>query len=149
MKAKFFSLAVLAMIVFACSSEETTESQDNNLKIQVESDPQSNGRLNGGGSLACVLQEERLCMINYVFPTTKSPDINYNTHFIHYNTSLSETEVLCIRYDYFQCYLNLVMHENQPSDIHTDAWFVPSGRPDDEVSNTSCNDPRLNQTCGD
>lgn len=147
MKIKFFSLVVLSMIFFSCSNEEIIESQQENLLFTVEDPGQTEG--NGFGGVTGPPCIQNPCDPNYVFKTVLPGGTSYRTILIEYDLSLTAEEIHCIRQEYFECFSLLRYSLLQTTNIYEDNWRIPSGKPGDNVSQTSCNDPRTNGACGD
>lgn len=140
MKIKFFSLMILTGLLFSCNSEEITEQEYQQLEQTIEN-----------GVTRSIEEEEcwRIpCDNNYTYPAPISGNIYW---VIKYDPSLKNDEIDCIRQQYFNCFSYLRMHTTVHPDPQIDNWTSTgtAPEPDDEVSTTSCNDPRLNQACGD
>jgi hypothetical protein len=141
MKIKFFFLFILAVLAFACSQEEVVEAEDENLFITEDATTQSR---NGGP--ICAIE---LCDPDYVFPTVLPNNMQYRSFTVYFDTRLTAAEIQCVRYEYFRCFPLLRLSLFQSTYIYDEIWRIPVGKPDDQVSNSACNDPRLNQSCGD
>jgi hypothetical protein len=140
MKTRIFPLLLLTTLLFACNSEEIVEQEDQQLIHTIEND------------VTRSIEEEECwripCDNNYTYPAALSGTIYW---VIKYDPSLKVDEIDCIRQQYFNCFDYLRMSTTEHPDPQMDNWTSTGvePEPDDEVSTTSCNDPRLNQACGD
>jgi len=146
MKIKIFSLAMLVAILMACSSEEPNLVNDQNQLYTIENPTQTRGFGDVSSGIVC---PPVTCDINYVFPTVLPGGTSYRSLFIEYDPALTAGEIHCVRQQYFECYAILRYSLVQTSNIYEDHWRIPIGKPGDTVSQTTCNDPRTNQACGD
>lgn len=146
MKTKFLLLTMFAALLFACSSEEPDQTVIQNQVYTTESPTLTKDYGDVGSGLTC---PPVICDLNYVFPTVPPAGTSYRSLYIEYDTSLTAGEIHCIRQEYFECFALLRYSLVQTTNIHEDHWRIPIGKPGDTVSQTSCNDPRTNQACGD
>ena len=147
MKIKKIFLLILATVIFACSSEETIELQDENANITVEVDTQ-NTEINGPGRWSG-------CSIPFNFPPVAPLGTPGNLIFITYSDDPLDypggvVDIECTRFEYFNrfCLLKMVQIQNQ--DPYKDLWIKVSNPPvgclpfpKDDVDVASNTDPRV------
>jgi len=142
MKIKFLSLILLSVISFACSNEETVEQQEQQIEIENYTE---GGNMSYSPITTC---RSVPCVISYDYDT---PVLGPMHWIITYDSSLTLGEIECVRQEYFNCFDILRWAMIQNTDPYIDHWISITGRPDDHVNTTVCNDPRLgtNTNCDD
>ncbi|MDY8138108.1 hypothetical protein [Aquimarina sp. 2201CG5-10] len=118
MKNKHFLPLLITVLLFACSTENI---ETETLEIKKELN-QKNSRVDG-------------------------PTIWPKTVRVEYDPSLTAREVLIVRQEYFDNFLDqIILTPLQPTDTHLDMWLVRKpGRPegDGDLGETLEEDPRL------
>jgi len=138
---------MLAVLVFACSSEETIETQDEVVNMTIEIDAQGTGNNAPGRSSGCFIPFDFPPVANWGTPGTLIY-ITYSDDPNDYPGGVVDIE--CTRLEYFNryCELNMAMLQNQ--DPYKDLWLKlatpPPGclpRPKDDVEVSTTTDPRI------
>ena len=116
MKTKNLTLLFIALFVISCTDQLSNE--DVNPQIELTETGSARGIVGGGDVFTTA------CDPDFEFPTIANGTPGFNSVIVRYDSTLTEEEVHCARYDFFQTYPRLRMGELQSNDIHVDNWQI-------------------------
>ena len=137
MKLRIFSLIALAMLLFACSSEETAEIQTEQA-AQIENSSETPT----GPSYMPILCP--VCDDDYIFPELLNAGIMYRQVLVTFDANATAEEIHCFKYKLFNCWYKDRLFEdagNAPNVPNSEYWFIELGKPEGDLLNDICNDP--------
>jgi hypothetical protein len=157
MKIKFLSLLVMALVIFACSKEESNELNQDQQPFTMEIEQQSNtkpdGNVNnsrkGGFGFVCDPNWEPDTLlpgnpiVDKVIDVYWSDDPN--------DWPLGVIDIECARQEYFKFFCGMYMSTIQPSDPYRDTWLrdfdaadcIDNSKSKDHVDTQSNGDDRV------
>ncbi len=119
-------ITVIFMLIGCTAEESTFQPLEIDIKTTINTNEPNKENVNSSRAETLSPCGQVIeCDINYPFPTLLPNTQGYRVIHIEYDTSLTVTEVVCARQQYFLCFPNLRMTLIQSTDLHRDAWAFP------------------------